>query len=74
MEPEVFPRAMGFLTAGRGAEAVKMPNKLRDFTTPFPWDSKLSGAFLSFRFFRINQSSPKASMRDRNTGLRSIIC
>ena len=25
LEPEVFPRLMGFLTAGCGAEAVKMP-------------------------------------------------
>lgn len=25
LEPEIFPRAMGFLTAGRGAEAVEMP-------------------------------------------------
>lgn len=25
LESEVFPRPMDFLTAGRGAEAVKMP-------------------------------------------------
>ncbi|WP_462429735.1 hypothetical protein [Coprobacter fastidiosus] len=25
LESEVFPRPMGFLTAGSGAEAVKMP-------------------------------------------------